>query len=339
MFSLFLIILLLLMSGLIAYLGDQLGTKVGKARISLFRLRPKDTAILISAFTGVVISALTLLILYLTFEDARIILTGLDRIKQEIKTVNEDLAKKNHELAQLEKEKVLLASDVSMLREEKDELQKTVEKYRKITRDLVAVRTGDLIFPTGEILVSVVIPGNQSQSALRESLNQILFNLDKGLKEKGAGNWRQSSQSFYIPRLQIDNAVKGMSGPKNHVLRILSASNVVKGEFVPIAFEIREVRTIYNKGNLILRKKISGSGGKPELEQELVLFLKEVNQEAVRKGMLPDNSGLVGTITTSSMYDVLTKLEQGARPAYLTAIAAKDTANSEALSVELNIEE
>jgi hypothetical protein len=37
------LIIIALMGGLIAYMGDKLGTKVGKRRMSLFGLRPKHT--------------------------------------------------------------------------------------------------------------------------------------------------------------------------------------------------------------------------------------------------------------------------------------------------------
>ncbi len=339
MFSVFLILLLLLMSGLIAYLGDQLGSKVGKARISLFRLRPKATAVLISSATGILISAFTLFILYLSFEDVRIMLTGLDRIKKEMKTASSELEEKNREIQGLEQEKGRLDSDISKLKAEKDELIKTVEKYSKITRELVAIRTGNLVFSSGEVLATVTFAGNQSSAALQEGLNQALFKLDKSLKERGAGNWRSSSQSFFIPKEKIDESLHALSGPKDHILRILSASNVVRGEFVPLAFEIHEVVPVYKKGDVILKKKIEWNADRRVLEDEIVAFMKEVNQEAIRKGILPDSSGLVGTVTTRSMYEVLTLIEEGAKPVYLRAIAAKDTTNADKLLVELRIGE
>ncbi len=327
------------MSGLIAYLGDQLGSKVGKARISLFNLRPKATAVLISSATGILISAFTLLILYLSFEDVRIILTGLDRIKMEMKTASSELQTKNREMAGLEQEKKRLDEDISRLKTEKEELIKTVEKYSKITRELVAIRTGNLIFSSGEVLATATFGGNQTSASLQEGLNQALFKLDKGLKERGAGNWRNSTQSFFIPREKIDETLQTLSGPKEHVLRILSASNVVRGEFVPLTFELREVVPVYKKGDVILKKKIDWNVDRKVLEDEIVVFMKEVNQEAIRKGILPDSSGLVGTVTTRSMYEVLTLIEEGAKPVYLKAVAAKDTTNADTLSVELRIGE
>lgn len=108
---------------------------------------------------------------------------------------------------------------------------------------------------------------------------------------------------------------------------------------MPLTFELREVVPVYKKGDVILKKKIDWNVDRKVLEDEIVVFMKEVNQEAIRKGILPDSSGLVGTVTTRSMYEVLTLIEEGAKPVYLKAVAAKDTTNADTLSVELRIGE
>src|SRR5688572_13364146 len=54
-----LIFLLLALCGFIAYIGDLLGRRLGKKRLSVFGLRPKHTAILLTIVTGVLIAAVT----------------------------------------------------------------------------------------------------------------------------------------------------------------------------------------------------------------------------------------------------------------------------------------
>ena len=58
-----LIVAILILGGVIAASGDRIGTRVGKARLSLFKLRPKQTATLVTIVTGSLIAALTLGIL------------------------------------------------------------------------------------------------------------------------------------------------------------------------------------------------------------------------------------------------------------------------------------
>ncbi|NJK63806.1 MAG: DUF3084 domain-containing protein [Synechococcaceae cyanobacterium SM2_3_1] len=68
-----LILTILIASGLIAVVGDRVGYRIGKKRLSWFQLRPRHTAILVAVITGVTISALTLatlLLLNRTLRDA-----------------------------------------------------------------------------------------------------------------------------------------------------------------------------------------------------------------------------------------------------------------------------
>ena len=58
-----LIFSLLVLGGILSTLGDRLGTRVGKARLSIFKLRPKSTAVLITVFTGSIISAISFAIM------------------------------------------------------------------------------------------------------------------------------------------------------------------------------------------------------------------------------------------------------------------------------------
>ncbi len=57
---LFLALLIVLVSGLIAYVGDLIGRKMGRKRLTLLGLRPRHTAIVISVSMGMFIAALTL---------------------------------------------------------------------------------------------------------------------------------------------------------------------------------------------------------------------------------------------------------------------------------------
>lgn len=69
--GLILIMTLLVLGGLIATLGDRIGMRVGKARLSLFNLRPRQTATVVSILTGSVISASTLGLMLIASEQLR----------------------------------------------------------------------------------------------------------------------------------------------------------------------------------------------------------------------------------------------------------------------------
>ncbi|MBQ7317633.1 MAG: DUF3084 domain-containing protein, partial [Phascolarctobacterium sp.] len=49
-----------IVGGLIAYMADNMGSKIGKKRMSVFGLRPKHTSILLTVLSGMMISVLTI---------------------------------------------------------------------------------------------------------------------------------------------------------------------------------------------------------------------------------------------------------------------------------------
>ncbi|MCT0249208.1 DUF3084 domain-containing protein [Synechococcus sp. CS-205] len=76
-----LILALLALGGVLATLGDRLGSRVGKARLSLFNLRPRNTAVLITVLTGSLISAVSLGLMLAVSERLRVGLFELDALQ------------------------------------------------------------------------------------------------------------------------------------------------------------------------------------------------------------------------------------------------------------------
>jgi len=80
-----LILALLVLGGVLSTLGDRLGSKVGKARLSLLGLRPKNTAVVITALTGALISAVSLGLMLLVSERLRVGLFELDQLQDRLR--------------------------------------------------------------------------------------------------------------------------------------------------------------------------------------------------------------------------------------------------------------
>ena len=79
-----LILSVLLLGGVIATVGDRLGYRVGKARLSLFNLRPRNTAVLITILTGSLISASTLGILFTVSDSLRTGVFELEKLQKKL---------------------------------------------------------------------------------------------------------------------------------------------------------------------------------------------------------------------------------------------------------------
>lgn len=86
-----LILAILIVGGVIATVGDRIGTRVGKARLSLFKLRPKNTAVLITILTGTLISASTLGILFAADDGLRTGVFELEKIQKDLRRRREQL--------------------------------------------------------------------------------------------------------------------------------------------------------------------------------------------------------------------------------------------------------
>ncbi|MXY62345.1 MAG: DUF3084 domain-containing protein [Synechococcus sp. SB0665_bin_28] len=86
-----LILALLLLGGGLAVTGDRLGTRIGKARLSFFRMRPRRTAMVFTAITGSLISALSFAVLITVNDRWRRGLFQLGRIEKSLRTTREDL--------------------------------------------------------------------------------------------------------------------------------------------------------------------------------------------------------------------------------------------------------
>ncbi|AKG24066.1 DUF3084 domain-containing protein [Calothrix sp. 336/3] len=119
-----LIVAILILGGVIATVGDRIGTKVGKKRLSLFNLRPKNTAVLITILTGLGISASTLGILFLADE-------GLRKGVFELQDIQKDLRRKREQLKNAEAQKSQVEGELNQAKQQEAQAQKSLERTNK----------------------------------------------------------------------------------------------------------------------------------------------------------------------------------------------------------------
>jgi len=98
-----LILALLLLGGVLSTLGDRLGSKVGKARLSLLGMRPRRTAVLITVLTGSLISAISLGLMLLVSDRLRTGLFELDQLEQRLQEGRRSLERSQSDLRRAER--------------------------------------------------------------------------------------------------------------------------------------------------------------------------------------------------------------------------------------------
>ena len=142
-----LILALLILGGVLSTLGDRLGSKVGKARLSLFRLRPKKTAVVITVLTGSLISAISLGLMLLVSDRLRTGLFELDQIEQRLRDSRDALASSRKDLAQsrsalrsAEQERSEAQSQLKVVEQQANRLQKELAPLIEQRRQLEVER-------------------------------------------------------------------------------------------------------------------------------------------------------------------------------------------------------
>ena len=119
-----LVFVILVLGGVIATVSDRLGTKVGKARLSLFKLRPRDTAVVVTVMAGSILSAITLGILFATSKPLR---TGVFRIDEIQKRLNNA----RREINQATQEKNLVETELGQARAAQAQARANLEQINQ----------------------------------------------------------------------------------------------------------------------------------------------------------------------------------------------------------------
>lgn len=118
-----LIAAILILGGAIATVGDRIGTRVGKARLSLFKLRPRNTAVVATILTGSIISGSTLAILFAADERLRTGVFELEKIQRDLRHKREQLAFTRQQLKTTTTQKSQVENELAQARAEQIEAQ------------------------------------------------------------------------------------------------------------------------------------------------------------------------------------------------------------------------
>ena len=134
------LLILAVMGGVIAYLGDKIGSRVGKRKIKLFGMRPKYSSILITIITGVSIAAVTLGVMSVLSQNVRIALFGMHQLqlqKAELEQQRDRLLQQARELGlEMEEKNNLLAANENLLRHQEQQLADANDRIRVTQLDL-----------------------------------------------------------------------------------------------------------------------------------------------------------------------------------------------------------
>ncbi len=302
MYKFLLILTIILVSGFIAFIGDNIGRKIGKKRISILHLRPKYTAIVITIFTGILISIISISILAMVSQDVRTALFGLEKLKKELSLLSKELSVKTKEL---EESRLKLGNLRKEIKEKEEELKQTNEKLKQLEK---------------------------IKKEMEEELSDA-FSLIKNLRdeEKNLKDMIASlNEKIGKLTVQRDN-LKTEIDELNRTIKILRHGiNIV-----------RQGKVIYYAGQQIAQTIIKGGQTREKTEQQLFNFIGYASEVAIKKGARPDPKiGRVFFISKTQFSKILDKIVSSPGKQFVVRlVAAFNILEGESIPVQMYAQE
>lgn len=238
MYGIMLIVVLVLTGGVIAFIGDRLGSKVGKKKLSLFGLRPRHTSILVTIITGILITTVTFGILAIASKDVRTALFGMNKLKAEL----------NEKQSMLEEASGALVNVKNALNTTKEEYAKSKKDLEETQEDLeIAQQAAELLRQEQVALQNrnqelwsdnqTLIEHNQSLAennqfllANNESLKADNLELEKTNSDlqEGIENIRERPIIYRVGELLASGVIKKTDDPvkiQNDLNQIIALAN------------------------------------------------------------------------------------------------------------------
>ncbi len=312
-----LIVFLILLGGLIAPFGDILGTKIGKARFSILKLRPKKTATIITIITGGFISSISIALLILVSEEFR------QRLFIDIPFLQKTLDESKKALIPLKEERKELEGKIIQKEKELNQLKNNIKIFR---RGNIVIKRGQTLFiaeikPSSDIKIELPKIYNEADKFVRN----IVIPVNK--EAKNILLWRPSD----ISKIEKIAARGG-----NWILLIKSATNVLKGDnYVFVSPDLLENKFIVKKGDVISSSILEESDlNLKSININIKSLLRKTRDEIKSKG------SQVSEIKTSGNFvkKIRDFLQENQNIKFkLEVVSLRDSKTVEPIVVEINI--
>tara|TARA_Y100001968_G_C19367857_1_gene723516 strand:+ start:500 stop:1480 length:981 start_codon:yes stop_codon:yes gene_type:complete len=315
-----LIISLLVLGGLLATLGDLLGSRIGKARLSIFKLRPKKTAIFITVLTGSLISAISLGLMLLVSRQLRVGLFELNDIQTR-------LSESRKALLPLQKERILLEQRIINGEEE----------LKQLESNLIALRRGDVVISSGQSLATMII-NSQDSNQIKEEIQNLLqrANLYSYLKIRPGDN--PDKRILLIKRNHIEKLEEFLSKEGSWVVNIKSAGNVLLGENYIYAYpEVILNRKIVNLDEVISSIDLNINNIKSnDINDNMQILISSTLAEVKRRGSISSELQINANDINNIAKNILNKKISEVK---INAVSLRESYTADPVSIRLQIEE
>ncbi len=328
LFGILIILLLIIISGLIAYLGNKVGRRVGKRRVSIFGLRPKYTSNIITVLTGVVIVSITLAILFAVSQTARTAIFDIQRITTRLKTTEEAFARNRSryireenklrgniakyraaarnkqaeldeirgeinlqsvKLRTLESSSKEMAARVTSLEKKKRQLENEITTLTRQHADSIGKTNKDLLF--GDIIYRKDQPLGRiriAAPAKKSDTSSQIMKLANDIFKDAILSGATVEKDAGEILVQQITSIDNTTPRRDMVIEARSHTNVLSGQPLYIRLAVIDDRIIYRRGEVIEREIIAKNLSQTEVNSILARMLTRASAEARDNGMIPD---------------------------------------------------
>ena len=312
-----LIIFLILLGGLIAPFGDLLGTKIGKARFSILKLRPKKTATIVTIITGGFISAISIGLLILVSEEFR------QRLFIDIPFLQKTLDESKKALIPLQEERKRLEDKINSKEKELNKLKTNVKEFR---RGNVVIKRGQTLF-IGQVI---------SNPNIKLDLAKIYNTADRYVQKIVIPSKKEIKNILFWRSSDITEIEQVTAKEGNWIILIKAATNVLKGDnFVFVYPELLKNKLIVKRGEVITSEILEKKNLDFEnINLKINTLLKKTSDKIISRG------SIVKEITTKGDFikKIGDSIQINQKNKYLLeVISLKDSKTAEQIIVELNV--
>lgn len=300
-----LILAVLMLGGVIATLGDRIGMRVGKARLSLFNLRPRQTATVVSIATGSIISASTLALLFGVSSQLR---TGVF----ELGKIQDDLARAEADLTQAQTTQEEVESDLKSATAERKRAMERLNEVNESLNQAVARQEAT----QGELRQTLGQLDRVSQQAetLRQSTATLRVERDRLLQQQATISSQIAQRDRAIAELdqKIAQRDQQIDQREQLLVRLEAEQDFLEQQVTALQIQYQGLF----RGNIALNRNqeiLVGRGraeNRAEAEDFVTQFLQEANRlvsRAIAPGALIDQQILlIGNREVEALIDRLT---------------------------------
>lgn len=302
----FIFLLVAVLAGGIAMLGNQLGRKIGRKKMTVFGLRPRHTSIFITTMTGSVIACSTLALAMIFSQDVADAVKGtsarLDALRQ--------------------REKQLL------------------ERIEQLSAE---VRRGTIIWKFGERIALTTIPAESDRAKVERSISEMIVQANVlSVAKNNRIAVSQNQPQFDLDRVLIKYSPEDFQGwldtytmqPQPVGLWLEVTENCMFKDPVPITVRSFPVSPIFTQGQEVYSKEIDPK----QFLVDWYEFIDELKSKALKKGMIELNDSLGGGITAERLVKISQKVVEAGGRVRLRAVANRELYQSSNLDVSIEVE-